>query len=163
MKPKPICFGAPSGLHRILLLPLSLYGFLVIILLWVLGFFFLFFLFFVPLFLSIFSLFFTRNRGISLDLEESAAALGGFHGLLSHPPLIANATPHLTVSASFVAHGWKFDDVSNLKPKVRFLCEILGFWRSIYFWVCFIFVYTNWVLVGFYPSMLWLSWLSWLQ
>ena len=74
-----------------------------IILLWVLGFFFLFFLFFVPLFLSIFSLLFTRNRGISPDLEESAAALGGSHGLLSHPPLIANATPHLTVSASFVA------------------------------------------------------------
>ena len=25
-------------------------------------------------------------------------------------------------------HGWKFDDLSNLKPKVRFLCEILWFW-----------------------------------
>ena len=122
----------------------------------------MFFLFFVPLFLSVFSLLFTRNGGISPDLEESAAALGGSHGLLSHPPLIANATPHLTMSASFVAHGWKFDDMSNLKPKVRFLCEILGFWRSIYFWVCFIFVYTDWVLVGFYPSVLWLSWLSWL-
>uniref|UniRef100_A0A2N9GUZ2 Uncharacterized protein n=1 Tax=Fagus sylvatica TaxID=28930 RepID=A0A2N9GUZ2_FAGSY len=46
---------------------------------------------------------FTRNGGISPDMEESAAALGGSHGLLSHPPLIANATPHLTVSASFVA------------------------------------------------------------